>query len=66
MKIRSFKTVSLVMALALLISLSARGNQNVGQTPGTETTLAGAATDSAESAGISILTMNRWADSLHR
>ena len=38
MKIRSFKTVSLVMALALLISLSARGNQNVGQTPGTETT----------------------------
>ena len=54
------------MALALLISLSARGNQNVGQTPGTETTSAGAATDSAESAGISILTMNRWTDSLHR
>ena len=66
MKIRSFKTVSLVMALALLISLSACGNQNVGQTPRTETASAGVATDSAESAGISILTMNRWADSLHR
>ena len=38
MKIRSFKTVSLVMVLALLISFSACGNQNVGRTPGTETT----------------------------
>ena len=66
MKIRSFKTVSLVMALALLISLSACGNQNVGQTPRMETTSAGTSADSAESAGISILTMNRWADSLHR
>lgn len=53
MNIRLSKIVSMVMALALLISLCACGNQNSGQILGTETTSAETAADTAESDGVS-------------